>query len=89
MSLFEKNKILEERIDDLVAELEKRGSLKDKNEMLKANISKEKLKRAKMDDEEEEWKNELFTLKLNTIRNLVIEKFVFCFVVVLVVFFSK
>jgi len=47
MSLFEKNMILAKRVDKLVAEFEKRDNLKEENEILKAKISKEKMKRAK------------------------------------------
>ena len=74
-----------ERIDELVVESKKRHNLKEENEVLKANIYKKKPKREKAKDEVKELKNEVHAIKLEVIRNLIVEKFVLSFVVVLIV----
>jgi len=51
MSLFKNNGILAQRVDEFVAEFEKRDNLKEENEVLKIDISKKNLKRAKAKNE--------------------------------------
>ena len=52
---------------------------------MKTKISKEKLKRAKVEKEVKELRDEVLGLKLKAARNSIVEKFVFSFILVLLV----
>jgi len=112
MSISEKNMLLEEKVKDLVAEVErmymsvnslkglKKGGntegneeclsnelklLKKENTKLRSKISKEKMKRAKVEEKLKWLKEEMIALKMKGFRNNGVERLCMCLAFAMVV----